>query len=385
MSLFNSIVAHCDLTPNTIAATASNRADRSTPADTVRVSQTGGEQKSSCHALIACIALLVAPIFTPADASDAVHATGLHVAGRIPGPDGNWDYASFDPVRRRVYIAHGNAVIAIDVDTGKVNNAFAQGAKLHSVIPVPGTDLIVTTDSGDNTAKVVSAVNGKLLSSIPTPDGPDGALYNPGSGLVMVICGESGVIVLIDPKAMKAVGTITIGNLLESGAVDGKDRLFVNVVDKDRVASINLVTRKVVANYALPGCKQPTGLAYVVGDRLVAACANGGVDILDANSGHKIANYNVGGFPDAVIYDAPRGRAFVPSAFTGTLSVVALSGKLDNSIIDTVPTKNGARTGTVDPKTGRIYLPAAEYILPPQKGKPPATKPGTFEVLELDQ
>jgi DNA-binding beta-propeller fold protein YncE len=330
-------------------------------------------------------ALLVATLSVAANASDAAHPTGLHVIRRIAGPDGMWDYASFDAARRRVYIAHENVVIAIDADTGKANTTFAQGAGLHSVVPVPGTDLIVTTNSGDNTAKVISAVDGKPLASIPTGDDPDGALYDPQSGLVIVICGGSGVLTLVDPKALKAVGTIAVGGHLEFGATDGKGRLFVNALDKNRTAVIDLVTRKVVKSYELPGCKQPTGLAYVAGDRLIAVCVNGGVDVLDARSGHNIASFNVGGVPDAVIYDEQRRLAFVPSMFTGTLSVISLSGQFDNTVVDTVPTENGARTGTVDEKTGRIYLPTAEYVLPAPKGKPPVAKPGTFKVLELDR
>ena len=330
-------------------------------------------------------ALLVSTLSVPAGAADPAHPTGLHVVKRIAGPDGGWDYASFDPVRRRVYVAHQTVVIAIDADTGKANPAFAQGDRLHAVVPVPGTDLIVTTNSGDNTAKVISAVDGKLLASIPTAKDADGAQYDPKTGLVVVICGDAGTLTLIDPKAMKAVGTIVVGDHLEFGAADGKGRFFVNVEDKNQVAVVDLAARSVVARYDLPGCTRPTGLAYVVGDRVISACGNGGVDILDAASGHTIATFKVGGFPDAVIYDNRRQLAFVPSGLAGTLSVIALSGKDDNTIIDTVPTQIGARTGTVDVKTGRVYLPTAEYVLPVPAGQRPTPKPGTFVVLELDR
>lgn len=333
----------------------------------------------------AAIAAIAAMISLPALAADAAHPSGLHVVSRIAGPDGGWDYASFDAARRRVYVAHATQVIAIDADTGKANFSFATGNHLHAVTPVPGTDLVVTTNSGDDTARIISATDGRLLATIPTAKDADGAQYDPASGLVVVVCADGGALTLIDPKAMKAVGTIVVGDHLEFGAPDGKGRFYVNVEDKNEVAVVDLAARKVLARYPLPGCQRPTGLAYVSGDRVISACGNGGVDILDAGSGRSIASFKVGGFPDAVIYDDQRKLAFVPSALAGTLSVIALSGKDDNTIIDTVPTQLGARTGAVDPKSGKVYLPTAEYVLPVPAGQRPTTKPGTFNVLVLDR
>ena len=336
-------------------------------------------------------ALLAAALAIPSFAGRAIaadaptHPTGLHVVGRIAGPDGGWDYASFDPARRRVYITHGDVVIAIDADSGKLDPAFAAGSHLHAAVPVPGTDVVVTTNSGDNTARILSAQDGHLLASIPTADDADGAAYDPKSGLVVVICGDAGTLTLIDPRAMKAVGTIVVGDHLEFGAPDGKGLFYVNVASRNQVAVVDLAARKVLRRYDLTDCKRPTGLAYVAGGRVISDCGDGGVDILAAATGKLIARFKVGAFPDAVIYDAARKRAFVPSALGGTLSVIALSGPADNTIIDTVPTQLGARTGTVDPKTGRVYLPTAEYNLPIPAGQRPTTKPGTFVVLEVDR
>lgn len=342
--------------------------------------------RSRRSSLIAALLSSALPLAAPLAARAADPGpSGLHVVAHIAGPDGGWDYASFDPARRRVYVAHQTVVLAIDADTGKLNPAFAQGNHLHAVVPVPGTDVIVTTNSGDNTAKVISATDGRELASIPTEKDADGAAYDPKTGLVVVICGDGGALTLVDPKAMKAAGTIKIGNSLEFGQPDGAGLFFVNVEDKNQVAVVDLASRKVLRNYDLAGCKGPTGLAYVEGARLIAACANGGVDILDAGSGKALATFTVGGFPDAVIYDNQRHLAFVPSARAGTLSVIALTGAGDNTIIDTVPTQIGARTGAVDTKTGKVYLPTAEYVLPVPAGQRPTPKPGTFQVLVLDR
>ena len=270
-------------------------------------------------------------------------------------------------------ITHGAVVIAIDTVTGKLDPAFAKGDYLHAAVPVPGTDLIVTTNSGDNSAKIISARDGALLASIPTADDADGASYDPRSGLVVVICGDAGALTLIDPQAMKAVGTIVVGDHLEFGAPDGHGLFYVNVASKNQVAVVDLAARKVLNRYDLTELQAP--------DRLHSLCRGRpgdlrlrrrrGVEIMDATSGKAIATFKVGGFPDAVIYDAKRKLAFVPSALGGTLSVIALDGPANNTIIDTIPTQLGARTGTVDPKTGRIYLPTAEYNLPVPMGQRP--------------
>ena len=104
-------------------------------------------------------------------------------------------------------------------------------------------------------------------------------------------------------------------------------------------------------------------------------------DILDATTGKALASLKVGGFPDAVIYDQRRRTAYVPSALSGTMAVIPLAGPRKDTIVETVVTQTGARTGAVDPRTGRVYLPAAQYILPAPAGQRPQPKPGTFEVL----
>ena len=62
------------------------------------------------------------------------------------------------------------------------------------------------------------------------------------------------------------------------------------------------------------------------------------------------------------------------------MSVVAV-GKGKASIVDTVPTQIGARTIALDPRSGRLYLPAAEYGPRPAGGGRPPMIPGSFKIL----
>jgi len=311
--------------------------------------------------------------------------SGLHVVAKLPGPDGGWDYASFDPARRRVYVAHGTEVTAIEADTGEVTANFAPGDHLHAVLAIPGTDLIATTNSGDATVKFVDAKTGHIQASAPTTPDPDSAVFDPGSGLLLVMGGDSATVNLVDVRQAKVVGAIVVGGALESPAVDGKGRLFVNNEARAEIDVIDLATRKVVGAYPMAGCEKPSGLAYVEGERLVSACRNGLAKILDAASGKEIASLPIGRRPDAVLYDPARSLAMVPSAESGTLSVIALAGPHDNQVTDVVPTEAGARTGAVDVKTGRVYLPVAKLAPPASPGRRPTPVPGTFGVLVLDR
>ena len=321
---------------------------------------------------------------TPAATADTPSGgSGLKVVGHIPGPDGGWDYASFDPAHRRVYVAHGTVVLALDADTGKLNPDFAAGAGLHEVLPIPGTDEIVTTNSRDSSAKIISAKDGSLIASVPVDPDADSAVYDPATKLAVVVNGDPGELTLVDVAARKVAGVIKLEPGLEFAQVDGKGRLFVNVEAKGEIAVVDLKARKLVATWAMAGCTRATGLAFVEGDRLISSCGSGVAKILDAATGKEIASLPIGGFPDAVLYDPVRHLAMVPTALDGKLNVIALDGPNNNAMIDRVPTQIGARTGAVDPKTGRVYLPTAEYNLPVPAGQRPTTKPGTFQILVL--
>jgi DNA-binding beta-propeller fold protein YncE len=327
--------------------------------------------------LLAALATLAAAPMAHAGAS------GLKISARIAGPDGGWDLASFDPAGRRVWIARGDKIMVIDADSGKAR-AFVAGKRLHAVVPVPNTGRVVASDSGDDTAKVLDGRDGRLLAAVPASKDADSAIWEPFTRTVAVIGGDSGVVTLIDPVAMRAVAQIATGGALEFGVADGKGRLFVNGEAASEIVVIDLRTRSVAARWPMPGCRRPTGLALVAGERLVSACASGVAEIIDARTGRQIAAPAIGAGPDAVLYDPARALALIPCGASGNLAVIALSGEAANTVIDTVPTQAGARTGTLDPRTGRVYLPVAEYLpAPPGQRRP--TKPGTFQVLVLDR
>ena len=315
-----------------------------------------------------------------AAASAQAASAGYHIVDRIGGPDGGWDYVRVDGANNRVLVAHGGSVMAVDLATKAVTTGLAPGARLHDAMPVNGTEMLVT-NGGSDTAVFADARTGAAIATVKTGKGPDAAAFDAKSGLILVMDHAGGDITLIDAKTHAAVGTIVVGGDLEAAAVDGAGKAFVNIEDKNQIAVVDLAARKVVARYDLTGCDGPTGLAYDAADRMLIAACDGSTDFVDAATGKVLQTLATGKGADGVAFDPAQKLAFVPSGRAGTLSVITVA-KGKSTIVDTVKTEPGARTLALDARTGRIYLPVAQYAAATGAGRP-ATVPGSFHILVL--
>lgn len=315
-------------------------------------------------------------------AASADVPVNLSVVDTIKGPDGGWDYASVDPDAHRLYIARRDGVMAVDLGSGKVTEKLVEGKRLHSVLPLPGGRALSTNGGGDN-ATLFEAATGKVIATIATGMDPDAALYDPASGLALVIDGKGGDITLIDPKAGTSPGSFAVGGRLEAATLDGAGRLFVNDIDTKEVAIVDIAKRQVTAHYALPDCRRPAGLAFdPVSGLLVTACANGKALALRAKDGSIAATLPIGERPDAVLFDPTRKLFFVSC---GEGKLIAVSATATPAVVATIATANGARTAALDAKTGKIYLPTADFAQPVEGSKRHKVIPGTFRVLVVGE
>jgi DNA-binding beta-propeller fold protein YncE len=327
-------------------------------------------------AIIIVLALTSAAAALPAAAQTA----NYKIAGHIALPDGGWDYANFDPDSRRIFVARRTAITAAEVDTGKVTPELALVAGGHAAVPLPGGRLLATNGNTD-TATFLDAKTGAVLATVATAKGPDAAIYDAKSGLAFVVAHRGGAVTFIDAAKQTATATVTIGGMAaEFAAVDGAGRLWVNDEEANSIVAIDIKSKAVLAHYKLDGCEGPTGLIYApAANRLVASCDKVAA-VIDPASGKIVDRLAVGDGPDAVIYDPVRKLAFVPGGQSGDLTVIDASGpKL--KVLQTLKTQVSARTGTVDPKTGKVYLPAAKLVAPASGQGRRTAAPGSVELL----
>jgi hypothetical protein len=328
------------------------------------------------------VPLLLATMHAHA-APAAPGASGYKLVSRIAGPDGGWDYASVDPATHRLYVARTEGVMAVELDTGKVTPHLIDSQRGHAVLPIPGTSSVLGTNGTSNTAVLFDGHDGHVLATLPTGKKPDAATYDAVTQTAWVMNGDSGDATVLDVHKPRVVGTVPIGGKLEFAVVDGEGKLFVNVEDTGEIAVVDTRARKLLTRFKLPGCEEPSGLAYITEAKLLlSACANGLAKVV-TREGREIASLSIGPHPDAALYDGQRKLAFIPSGGDGTLAVIRVTGPDKVEVIDRVPTKKGVRTAALDPTTGRLYLPSADFTPPAQAGARPTPVAGSFQVLVL--
>jgi YVTN family beta-propeller protein len=309
----------------------------------------------------------------------AANGTAYRVIETIAGPDGGYDYVSVDSAAQRLFVAREYGVMAIDLRTRKVIAKLIEGDDLSAVLIIPDSNLLLTTNWGANTATLLDRHTGAATAQIATGKQPDAALFEPSARQVWVMNGASRDISVIDVAKARVVATIPLGGKPEAATTDGKGTVYVNIEDTAEVAAINVASHTVVRRYRLVDCVEPTGIAYdAVTDVLMSACHNGVVRLLAAADGRDRGAVTVGQDADGAIFDGVRRLAYIPCN-DGTLTIFSLDPTGRASAATQVKTARGARTAALDPTTGRLYLPTADFTKD-EKGEPVRT-PGTFRVL----
>ena len=199
----------------------------------------------------------------------------------------------------------------------------------------------------------------KEIKRIKTQPDADGIVYDATSGHLLVITGDSGKVSVIDPKTDTVIATIDGGGPLEFGVLGGNGKFYVDGEDKNEIVRMDLATNTADAHWPLTGCKTPHGLAI---DRanmvLFASCGSKVMDVVSATDGKVLATLPIGEGTDFAEFDPARGLAF-SSNREGTVSVVARQGG-KYVALPPITTQRGARTMALDPRTGRIFVVAAD-------------------------
>jgi YVTN family beta-propeller protein len=341
----------------------------------------------SSKALISIAAIASHPLIgSPVDsiAQSATNAVPHYrLAGTFKlGGECSWDYITIDPQSRRLYVPHASQVNVLDADSGKRIGEISQTPGVHGIAVAPELRRAYTSNGKADAVSVVDLDTLSHMAEIKVGKDPDAIIYDPGTKHVFVSNGESDDVTAIDAATNKVDGSVPLGGGPEYLAADGQGTLWVNVQEKNSFATIDTKSMKVTKVTPITGCQAPTSLAADPENRrLFIGCRGGTLAIVNVDSGKVIKTLPIGQHVDATVFDA-QDKLIFTSTGDGFITILHEDFPDAYSVVDTVKTMRGAKTMTLDPKTGKIFLPTAENLPPGLTGPPKGTqKAGPFVVL----
>lgn len=314
-------------------------------------------------------------------------AAHYKLVGRYPvGGVGGFDYVTLDDAARRLYVSHATQVEVVDADSGKVVGTIPDTPGVHGVAIAAAFRHGFTSNGRENKVSMFDPATLKLIKKIDVGKGPDGIYYDPGSKRVFTNNHGSHDITAIDAATGEVVGTVKAEGDGEQAVIGADGLIYVNSEDTAEVVVFDPKSLEVKKRFPIGVAKTPTGLAYdAQTKRLFIGCRNEPkMVVMDAATGKVISSFPIGAGVDYAAFD-PDSRLIFFSCGDGTLSIYREKSADDYEDAGAVKTQPSAKTMAFDPKTKKVFLPAAEYQETPasEPGKRPtrSVKPGSFAVL----
>jgi DNA-binding beta-propeller fold protein YncE len=303
------------------------------------------------------------------------------------GGAGGWDYVYADASNRKLYIPRMGAagtsrVTVFNLDTLAPVTEFPETAG-HGVAVAAGHGF-----SSSNPVLMWDARDLKQIKTIAVAGRPDGILADEFNDRIYVLSHEVPNVTVIDAKDGNVLGTLDIGGEPEQAVSDGKGHIYMDIEDKAAIAIIDAKAMKMTGKIDLAG--KADGCAGLAIDRrqgvLFASCREPHVmAIVSIASGQIITTLPIGNGSDGATFNPETMEAFSTQG-DGTLTVVKESSPTSFAVEQTVTTPKGARTLTLDAKTGHILTITSDFgptppLQPGQKYARAPQIPDTFQIV----
>jgi DNA-binding beta-propeller fold protein YncE len=324
----------------------------------------------------------------------AAYADGFRLEKAVPLHDGGigWDHVSIDEEHRHIFVGRGGAGLSVlDADTGAFLQTIAETAGSHGAAVAPDLGLGFSDNGKGGDLTIFDLATLHPSGHLRVGETTDGVFYDPVTKTGLVNNGETGRATFFDPVGQNVLGSIDLGTKKPEFAVaDGLGSVFIDLQDRNAVARIDMRARSVAETWALPGCEQPSSIAYDPSARRLFVGCRGGTPVMvavNASSGKTVATLPIGAGNDWAGYDPRERLVLFANGQSATLTVIRQEDADHYREEETVGTRPLSRTAAFDPKTGRVFLVTAQYSRagPGPDGKPSPNRiwPDTTEILVL--
>lgn len=291
---------------------------------------------------------------------------------------GGWDYIAVND--GKLYVSHGTQVNILNEATGDSVSLIPNTTGVHGIAFDNEMGRGYTSNGRLNNVTVFDLKTNATITQIATGENPDAIMYEPHTKTIITCNGRSKNLSIIDPNANSVVATIDVDGKPETAVANGNGKLFVNIEDKNEIVAVDLKTHSVTSHWPL-GAEGPTGLAYDGGTKRLFVGCDKYLVVLDAENGNVVDKLEIGDGCDGVAFDTRNKIIYTSNGQSGNITAIKETGADKFSVLGNYATKRGARTITIDERTGTLFLPTADFDASNTQNGRPRMIPGTFQIL----
>ena len=325
-------------------------------------------------------------------AAQSVHAQSYEITHTYTlGGAGGWDYVVPDPPHHRLFIGRSNRLMVVDMNDGRLIGEVPGINGAHGAAVVPGTYLGYATSGNDSSIVIFDTRTYKPTGRIHAAEDADAIIYDPVSKRVFSFNGDANSATVVDARKGTLITNIPLGGKPEDGLSARNGMVYVNLTDSSRIVEIDARNAKLTGkSWSTAPCKNPVPMAIDVRhQRLFSGCRSGVMAISDYKAGRVVATVPIGKGTDGAGYDPFTHDAYASNA-DGTLTVIHQDTPDTYHVVENVQTAQGARNMGIDAATHRIYVVSAKFGPVPAEStatnprRRPPIIPGTFMVMVVE-
>ena len=294
-----------------------------------------------------------------AEAAESVPQYQVSQRWPLPGSGGS-NFLIVSAKDHRLYLSRENQVTVLNTDDGSVQGAISGLTDVRG-IAIDSEEKFGYIGGGiDGTLKVFSVPTLKVTSSVKIGGTPEAVVADPATHRVFVFDSHNDEAVVVDPVALKVIGTIKLPGRPASAIAGGDGLIYVNLGSTSQLAQINARTLTLQLKSLAP-CVGPSEIALDSEHaRLFSVCENKLLAISDSHSGELQTALPIGEGARTVAFDPSDGLAISANS-DGTLTVVKETSGMDFQAVETVKTEPGARTLGFDSAHRQLYLISSKF------------------------
>lgn len=277
----------------------------------------------------------------------------------LPGGTSRFDYQSFDPQSKRLYVSHlgGDDIVVFDTVTQRVVGDVRGVPGVHGVVAAPAAGRVYASATDNNAVAVIDMSTLSIIANVPAGDYPDGLAYDPDAGKVFVSDERGGTVTVIDARTDHRVDTIQLGGEAGNTQYDPVGHRILVAVHSGQLVTIDPTSDQITDRSDVPGCGEPHGLYVDAAQHaaFIGCQANAKLVVFDLVRKRVTEEHRVGDAPDVLAFDAGAQLLYVASE-SGVVTTFAAENE-QLRLVDMEKVADSAHSVAVNPDTHVIYLP----------------------------